>query len=93
VKRTAVETTPLFKKARLNPAIGFLNTPTVAFLCLNRSLSSWSLFDSGLRAQSITLAAQYDQLDSTPAFLFASHSDLVREELAKIVRLESFASI
>jgi nitroreductase len=36
----------------------FFGAPTVVFLCLDRNLSSWSLFDMGLLAQSVMLAAQ-----------------------------------
>jgi nitroreductase len=59
----------------------FFGAPTVVFLCLDRTLSSWSLFDMGLLAQSVMLAAQAYQVDSAPAFLFASYPDLVRAEL------------
>ncbi|MFZ0925356.1 MAG: nitroreductase [Halobacteriota archaeon] len=59
----------------------FFGAPAVVFLCMDRNLSSWSLFDMGLLAQSIMLAAQEYQVDSAPAFLFGSYPDLVRAEL------------
>jgi len=48
---------------------------------MDRNLSSSSIFDMGLLAQSVMLAAQEYQVDSAPAFLFASYPDLVRAEL------------
>jgi len=42
----------------------FFGAPTVVFLCLHRNFSSWSIFDMGLLAQSIMLAAQEYQVDS-----------------------------
>jgi len=39
------------------------------------------MFDMGLLAQSIMLAAQDYQVDSSPAFLFVSYPGLIRAEL------------
>ena len=41
--------------------------PAVAWLCLDRALSPWSLFDLGTFAQSLMLAATELGLDSVPA--------------------------
>jgi len=59
----------------------FFGAPTVVFLCMDRSLTQWSMFDMGSLAQSIMLAAQEYGVDSAIAVLFASYPDLVRAEL------------
>ena len=56
--------------------------PAVAWLCLDRALSPWSLFDLGAFAQSLMLAAKEIGLDSVPAVMLAAYPDLVRAELA-----------
>jgi len=59
----------------------FFGAPTVVFLCMDRSLTQWSMFDMGSLAQSIMLAAQEYGVDSAIAALFASYPDLVRADL------------
>ncbi len=59
----------------------FFGAPIVAFLCMNRTLTSWSLFDMGLLAQSIMLAAKHFGVDSAAAFLFVAYPDLIRRQL------------
>lgn len=59
----------------------FFGAPTVVSLCMDRSLTQWSMFDMGSLAQSIMLAAQEYGVDSAIALLFASYPDLVRAEL------------
>ena len=59
----------------------FFWAPTVIFLCMDHSLSPWSMFDMGSLAQSIMLAAQQYGVSSAIAFMFASYPDLVRAEL------------
>jgi nitroreductase len=59
----------------------FFGAPAVVFLCMDRTLTPWSIFDMGSLAQSIMLAAQQYGVDSAIAFTFASHPDLVRAEL------------
>jgi len=55
--------------------------PAVAWLCLDRALSPWSLFDLGAFAQSLMLAAAGLGLDSVPAVMLAAYPDIVRAEL------------
>lgn len=55
--------------------------PAVAWLCLDRALSPWSLFDLGAFAQSLMLAAAGLGLDSVPAVMLAAYPDIVRSEL------------
>lgn len=65
----------------LTNAYRFFGAPTVVFLCMDRSLTSWSMFDMGSLAQSIMLAAQEYGVDSAIAVMFASYPDLIRAEL------------
>jgi nitroreductase len=59
----------------------FFGAPAVAFLCMDRSLTHWSLFDLGIISQSIMLAAEQYGVSSAIAVQFASYPDLVRAEL------------
>jgi nitroreductase len=59
----------------------FFGAPAVVFLCMDRTLTPWSLFDLGLISQSITLAAEQYGVGSAIAVQFASYPDLVRAEL------------
>ena len=58
------------------------DAPAVAWLCLDRALSPWSLYDLGAFAQSLMLAAAEAGLDSIPAVMLAGWPDIVRAELA-----------
>ena len=60
----------------------FFHAPVVLYLCMDKSLTQWSLFDLGLIAQSIMLAAQGFAVDSAVAVTFAAHPDLIRKELS-----------
>jgi nitroreductase len=55
--------------------------PAVAWLCLDKALSPWSLFDLGSFAQSLMLEATELGLDSVPAVMLAAYPDIVRAEL------------
>ncbi len=59
----------------------FFGAPAVVFLCMDRTLTPWSLFDLGILSQSIMLAAEQFGLGSAIAVQFASYPDLVRAEL------------
>jgi nitroreductase len=65
--------------ARLN--YRFFNAPVVLYLCMDRTLTPWSIFDLGLFAQSLMLAAQHYEVSSAPAVTLAAHPDLIRAEL------------
>jgi nitroreductase len=60
----------------------FFDAPAVAFLCMDRTLSSWSAFDMGAYAQSLMLAAREFGVDSVPAVMLVSYPDLIRETLS-----------
>jgi len=59
----------------------FFNAPVVVYICMDRTLTSWSVFDLGLFAQSLMLAAQEYGVDSAPAVTLAAHPGLIRAEL------------
>jgi len=59
----------------------FFDAPAVIFLCMDRSLTHWSLFDLGLISQSIMLTACEYGLGTAVAVQLASYPDLVRQEL------------
>ena len=47
--------------------------PTVVYLCMDRTLTAWSIFDIGLLEPSIMLAAQQYGVDSAAAALLISY--------------------
>ncbi len=55
--------------------------PAVVYLCMDRSLTPWSIFDMGLVAQSIMLAAREQGVDSAPAVMLVAYPDILRAEL------------
>ena len=57
------------------------DAPAVAWLCLDKALSPWSLYDLGAFAQSLMLAATEAGLESIPAVMLAGWPDIVRAEL------------
>ena len=59
----------------------FFGAPVVAYLCLDRSLTAWSIFDMGIMAQSIMLAAQEYGVDSIPAVSLVNYPEIIRDEL------------
>ena len=59
----------------------FFDAPSVIFLCMDRSLTHWSLFDLGAMSQSIMLIACEYGLGTAVAVQLASYPDLVRQEL------------
>jgi nitroreductase len=59
----------------------FFKAPVVVYLCMDRTLTPWSVFDLGLLAQSIMLAAQHFGVGSASAVTLAAHPDLIRAEL------------
>ena len=56
----------------------FYGAPCVLFLFLERALTSWSIFDMGLFAQSLILAAHSFGLGSCLQAMLASHPEAVR---------------
>ncbi|TCW47586.1 nitroreductase [Bacillus thuringiensis] len=56
----------------------FFGAPVVAFLCMDDSLSEWSVLDMGQLSQSLMLAAQAHGLDSAPSYTFVAYPDKLR---------------
>ena len=59
----------------------FFDAPVVAYICMDRTLTPWSIFDLGLYSQSLMLAALHFGLGSAPAVTLVAHPDLIRAEL------------
>ncbi len=59
----------------------FFHAPVVAYICMDKTLTPWSVYDLGLFSQSLMLAARHFGLDSAPAVTLAAHPDLIRKEL------------
>jgi nitroreductase len=59
----------------------FFLAPVVAYVCMDRTLTPWSVYDLGLFSQSLMLAARSFGLDSAVAVTLAAHPDLIRKEL------------
>ena len=69
------------RRTLLQRNFSLFGAPVVAWLCMDRTLSPWSLFDLGSFAQSLMLAAAEQGLDSVPAVMLAAYPDIVRAEL------------
>ncbi len=57
------------------------DAPVIIYLCMDRTLTHWSLFDLGSLAQSIMLAAEERGLGTIPAVMLAAYPELIRAEL------------
>ncbi len=68
-------------QAYLTRQMRFFNAPVVVFICMDKALTSWSVFDLGFFTQSLMLAATEKGLDTAPAYRLVSYPDLVRQEL------------
>jgi nitroreductase len=55
--------------------------PVLIILCMDKALTTWSVFDLGLLAQTIMLAARGSGVDSIVAQAFVSYPDILRKEL------------
>lgn len=56
--------------------------PAVAFICMERSLTPWSIYDLGLFSQTLMLAAAARGVASIPAFNLVAYPDILRDKLA-----------
>lgn len=59
----------------------FFGAPVVVYICMNKSLTEWSVFDLGLFSQSLMLAARDYGIDSAPAVNLVAYPDTVKREL------------
>jgi nitroreductase len=60
----------------------FFDAPAVIYLCMDRTLTPYSMFDLGSVSQSIMLAAQEFGLDTTPAVMLVLYPQIIRQALA-----------
>ena len=60
----------------------FFGAPVVVYLCMDKSLTTWSVFDLGSLSQSIMLAAQEYNLGFAVAAMLVIYPDLIRETLS-----------
>ncbi|MCX5858791.1 MAG: nitroreductase, partial [Proteobacteria bacterium] len=72
---------PAALKANFEQNARFFRAPAVIYLCLDRSLTPWSMFDLGLLSQSIMLEAREYGLDSAPAVMLVAYPEIIRAEL------------
>jgi nitroreductase len=59
----------------------FFGAPCAVYLCMDRMLGSWSMFDLGAICHGITLAAQHHGVDSAIAINLVIYPDLLRTAL------------
>jgi len=59
----------------------FFDAPVVIYLCMDRSLTAYSMYDLGAFSQSIMLAAADRDLDTAPAIMLVQYPDMIREVL------------
>jgi nitroreductase len=69
------------RQAMMERNYRFFDAPVVVYLCMDRALTPWSVFDIGLLSQSIMLTAQEYKVDSIPAVMLVAYPDLIRAEL------------
>lgn len=69
------------RRAHYRKNFEFFGAPVVVYLCMDRSLTPWSIFDLGMLSQSIMLAARELGLNSIPAVNLVAYPDLLRPEL------------
>jgi nitroreductase len=79
LERVCLDKSELKDLAEMN--YHFFHAPAIAYICMDRTLTPWSIFDLGLFSQSLMLAARHYGLDSAPAVTLAAHPDLIRREL------------
>ncbi|MCX5999656.1 MAG: nitroreductase [Chloroflexi bacterium] len=69
------------RKTMMQANYKFFGAPVVIYLCMDRTLSPWSVFDLGSLSQSIMLAATDNGLDTAVAVMLAAYPDLIRAHL------------
>ena len=57
------------------------NAPAVVYICMDKVLSQWSLYDIGAYSQSVMLAAIEQGLATIPAITLMHYPDVLRREL------------
>jgi nitroreductase len=57
------------------------NAPAVVYICMDKTLSEWSLYDIGAYSQTFMLAALEQGLSTIPAITLTLYPDVLRREL------------
>ena len=57
------------------------NAPAVTYICMDKMLSAWSLYDIGAYAQSLMLTATQCGLGTIPAITLTHFPDVIHREL------------
>ena len=57
------------------------NAPAVIYLCIDKILGEWALYDVGAYTQSLMLAAVHHGLDTIPAYTLMLYPEVLRREL------------
>jgi nitroreductase len=65
--------------AELNQTM--FNAPAVVYVCMDKALSEWSLYDIGAYSQTFMLAALEQGLSTIPAITLTLYPDILRREL------------
>jgi nitroreductase len=65
--------------AKLNQTM--FGAPAVVYICMDKILSEWSLYDIGAYSQSFMLAALEQGLSTIPAITLTLYPDILRREL------------
>jgi nitroreductase len=65
--------------AELNQTM--FNAPAVVYVCMDKALSEWSLYDIGAYSQTLMLAAIEHGLSTIPAITLTLYPDVLRREL------------
>jgi nitroreductase len=79
--RNTTTENPTFHHEFLMANRRFFGAPCVVYLCMDRTLTQWSVFDVGAMCQSITLAAQDRGVESAIAINTVCYPDVLRVEL------------
>ncbi len=69
------------RKTMMQANYKFFGAPVVIYLCMDRGLTPWSVFDLGSLSQSIMLAAKDNGLDTAVAVMLVAYPDLIRTHL------------
>lgn len=69
------------RKTMMQTNYKFFGAPVVIYLCMDRALTPWSVFDLGSLSQSIMLAAKDNGLDTAVAVMLVAYPDLIRAHL------------
>ncbi len=59
----------------------FFDAPVVVYLCMDRCLTPWSMFDLGALSHGIMLSAEEEGIGSAVAVTLAAHPGIIRREL------------